>query len=435
VFEPARVALATQAPLTALMVLYTFIGLSITAQPIVESRVAAEPAAVGTEAIAIPADAVLPDAQSGELRPVGPGRSARTKLTYKVLGSAFHDGTKTEAADLLYAYAFAYRWAAREAGERAPSDAAADHATGAMRRYLLGVRVTGRDAASKSFRVGDVDFVREVITVEVYLAVAPEAPEWSALLAPPWSTLPWTVLVLMEEAAARGWAAFSQLESGRRNVPWLDLVRSRDTAARLAALVAQFEREGFRPAALRAHVSDDAARRRWGTLAAFYKASGHFLVTNGPYRLKRWTSDSIVLEAFRDLTYPLGVGSYDAYAIPRRGFVTKADWDGKRLVLSGDIEVVEKFQRSYRLVRTPLASVLAPDLKRAAPECRYVVTDSDGRVALAGTATLGADRKFQVDLADRLAPGSYALAALIAVNGNVMNADLHRMPIVVSPQR
>ena len=117
VFAPARVALATQVPLTALMVVYTFIGLSITAEPIVESRAAAEPTAVASETVAIPADAVLPEAGSGRLQPVGPDRAARLKLTYKVLGSAFHDGTKTSAADLLYAYAFAYRWGARGTGE------------------------------------------------------------------------------------------------------------------------------------------------------------------------------------------------------------------------------------------------------------------------------------------------------------------------------
>jgi len=53
VFSPIRVALATQVPLTALMVLYTFIGLSLTAEPIVESREAATPAAM-SEAVAIP---------------------------------------------------------------------------------------------------------------------------------------------------------------------------------------------------------------------------------------------------------------------------------------------------------------------------------------------------------------------------------------------
>ena len=141
------------------------------------------------------------------------------------------------------------------------------------------------------------------------------------------------------------------------------------------------------------------------------------------------------LEAFRDLTYPLGVGSYDAYAIPRRGFITKAAWSGELLTISGDIEVTEKFQRSYRLVRMPLQSVSEPVLKRAAPECRYVVTGANGRVALVGVARLGTDTSFQIDLAGRLPPGRYIVSALIAVNGNVMNAEMLRIPFVAFPQR
>jgi hypothetical protein len=306
-----------------------------------------------------------------------------------------------------------------------------DAATVALRRHLLGVRVVSVDAASKSFRVGDVDFVREIFTVEVYLSIAPEEPEWSAVIAPPWSTLPWTLLALMEEAVTRGWAAFSAEEARRRSVEWLDLVRSKELGAKLAALAAQFEREGYRPEALRAHVGQEEARKRWAALAAFHKAHGHFLVTNGPYRLKAWAAESVTLEAFRDLTYPLGVGSYDAYAVPRRGFVTKTEWKGGRLVIFGDIEIIDKFQRSYRLVRTPLKSVPADILRRATPECRYLVTDADGRVVLAGVAALGAEASFQIDLEGRLPPGRYTLSVLMAVNGNVMNADINRMESAV----
>jgi len=429
VFAPARVAMATQVPLTALMVVYTFIGLSIMAEPIVESRAAAEPTAAASEAIAIPPDTLLPEPRTGKLLPVGPGRNARLKLTYKVLGSAFHDGTRTSAADLLYAYAFAYRWGAKANGERADYDPYIDATTARLRRHFLGVRVAGVEAVSKSFRVGDVNFVREVFTIEVYLAITPDDdPDWNAVVAPPWSALPWHVLVLMEEAVTRGWAAFSQTEAARRGVPWLDLVRSGEMNAKLASLLAQFELEAFRPQALSAHVTGEEARRRWGALAAFYKTSSHFLVTNGPYKLKSWTPQNMTLEAFRDLTYPLGVGSYDAYAIPRRGFITKVDWNGERLTLSGDIEIVEKFQRSYRLVRTPLESVPATVLQRSAPECRYVVTGPDGRVAAAGVVPLGTGATFQIDLKDRLPPGRYTLSALLAVNGNVMNAELHRVP-------
>ena len=297
------------------------------------------------------------------------------------------------------------------------------------------MRFVGVDAASKSFRVGDVNFVREVLTLEVYLARAPEEPELSAVVAPPWSTLPWPLLVLMEEAVTRGWAAFSQAEAKRRGVAWLDLVRSGELRAKLATLLGELERDAFRPQALRPYVTEEEARARWAALAAFYKANDHFLVTNGPYKLKSWTPQSVTLEAFRDLTYPLGVGSYDAYAIPRRGFITKADWNGERLTISGEIEVVETFQRSYRLVRTPLRSIPATMLTRAAPECRYIVTDMDGRVVAAGTALPGAKSDFQIDLKDRLPAGRYTLSAILAVNGNVMNPDIHRVPINVGSGR
>ncbi len=81
-------------PLTALMVVYTFVSLSILAEPIVERRAPAQPSERRSRAS--PADAVLPEPGSGRLRAVGTGKIARQKLTYRVMGSAFHDGTPHE---------------------------------------------------------------------------------------------------------------------------------------------------------------------------------------------------------------------------------------------------------------------------------------------------------------------------------------------------
>jgi hypothetical protein len=435
VFESRRTALRSQVPLTALMVVYTFVGLSITAEPIVQQSAPAQPAAVAPSDIEVPAEAVVPLAATGRLQPTGEGKRARQKLTYRVYGSAFHDGTRMNAADLLYAYMFAYRWGARgDTGEGSTGhhDPYVDAATAPMRRRLVAVHVIGSDASSKSFRVADVNFVRELFVVDVYLSVASDAPEQDAVLAPPWSTLPWHLIVLMEEAVGRGWAAFSQAEAMRRGIAWLDLVRSEETNRQLASLVATFAREGYRPESLRSLTSEDEARQRWAALAAFHKAHGHFLVTNGPYRLKAWAPESATLEAFRDLTYPLGVGSYDAYAIPRRGFVTDVQQDGGRVTLSGDIEVVEKFQRSYRLVRTPLRAIAPEVLRRSVPECRYLVADENALVVRAGVARLGDDAKFRIDLAGELPPGSYTLTALIAVGGNAVHAEIRRVPVVVA---
>jgi len=430
-----RVALRSQVPLTGLMVVYTFIGLSITAEPlVVEQREAAPPSAVA-EVIPVPADAVLPEPADGRLLPVGPGRTAAAKLTYRVLGSAFHDGTRTTVSDLLYAHMFAYRWGVRRDGSEMHYDPFVDAATAPMRRSLAGLRVAGADTVSRTFRVGDVSFVRELLVVDVYLTTAPAKLDQDAVAAAPWSTLPWHLVVLMEEAVSRGWAAFSQAEAVRRNIEWLDLVRSDQLKRKLVPLVEAFERDAYRPAALQSLVSAEEARKRWSALAAFYREHDHFLVTNGPYGLTKWSSDSATLTAFRDLTYPLGVGSYDAYAIPRRGYVTKVERSGDRITLSGDIEVIEKFQRSYRLVRMPLPSVAPVVRNRAAPTCRYAVIDNNDRVVLAGLAPLGADATFQIDLGSRLAAGRYTMLAVIAVNENVMNPDIRRIPIVIESGR
>jgi hypothetical protein len=429
-FGPRRAALRSQVPLTALMVVYTFISLSILSEPIVEHRPSAQPTAVVPEALNIPEEALLPEPGTGRLQRVGPGRFARLKLTYRVLGSAFHDGTRTTAADLLYAYMFAYRWGVRgDAGTQ--YDPAVAAATAPLRRRLAAVQVAGVDTASKSFRVGDVNFVRELFVIDVYADIPPQDPEQDAVFAPPWSTLPWHLLVLMEEAVGRGWAAFSQAEAARRGVPWLDLVRSDEMNTRLGALVDQFERQAFRPQILRSRVSAEEARKRWAALAAFYRSHGHFLVTNGPYQLKSWSGEGATLEVFRDLSYPLGVGSFDAYAIPRRGYITKVERQDRGLRLSADIETVMKFMRDYQIVRQPMQLVDATVRKRAAPECRYVVVGADGQIALTGVSFPQEDQTFLVELDGKLPAGPYTVMAEILVNGNAMNSEIKQIPVVI----
>ena len=417
-------ALRAELPLTALMVAYTCLSLSIIAEPIVERRAADE---APSTALVVPADALIPESGTGRLAAVVPGKQARQKLTYRLLGGAFHDGTKMSAADLLYAYMFAWRWS----GPGEAYDPAIAAATAPLRRALVGVRLVGSDTTSKSFRVGDFNVARELFIVDVYVAIPPGDPEQDAAVAPPWSTLPWHLLALMEEAVVRDWAAFSDTEAQRRGLEWLDLVRSPTLNARLLALVEEFAATGWRPEALHRLVSAEEARGRWTALAAFFREHGHFLVTNGPYRLKSWSADSVSLEAFRDLSYPLGVGSFDAYAIPRRGWVTDILHDGKRLKLSADIETVIKFGRGYRLERQPVESIAPDVLQQAAPECRYVVFDGDGQAVFAGAVRPGEDRHFAIDIGGKLADGHYTLAAEIAVGANVMNAEIRRYEFAV----
>ena len=235
----------------------------------------------------------------------------------------------------------------------------------------------------------------------------------------------------MEEAVDRGWAAFSQSEARRRGVDWLDLVRSEAMNARLVALVERFEREGYRPDHLKSLVSADDARKRWAALAAFHKERGHFLDAQRPVSAQTLVGRQRDARSVPRSQLSTGRGLNDAYAVPRRGYITRVERDGDRVRLFGDIEVVQKYQRSYAVVRQPLQSIASDVLKRSVPECRYLVTDGEDRVVLAGQAQLAGDASFHVDLAGKLPAGRFTLAAQIIVNGNAMNAEIRRIPVGV----
>jgi len=213
-------ALRSQYPMLGLMVSYTMLSLWILAQPIVQHETSlATTAQPPSGRVVVPADAVLPDPESGILRAVGAGHTAAAQLTYQVLTSAFHDGTRMTIADLLYPYIMAYRWGVHEGGPR--YDPYIARATALLRARLVGLKVLRVDRSEQG--IGDLKVARETPVIEVYVNYTSADPPQVAALAPPWSSLPWHLLVLMEEAVQRGWAAFSHVEAQRRGVEWLDV--------------------------------------------------------------------------------------------------------------------------------------------------------------------------------------------------------------------
>jgi hypothetical protein len=151
----------------------------------------------------------------------------------------------------------------RSAGDEGHYDPAIDAATAPLRRALVRLRVADADIASKTVRVGDVGFVRELLVVHVYVTIAQDNPDQDAPAAPPWRTLPWHPAALMKEAVSHGWAAFSQGEALRRNIEWLNPVRSDELKRKLVPLVEAFERDAYQPASLRSLVTADEVRKLW----------------------------------------------------------------------------------------------------------------------------------------------------------------------------
>jgi len=422
-----RPALRSQYPMVVLMLSYTMLSLWLLAQPIVEHRESTVRTATAspTGNIEVPADAFVPEPDSGHLHEVGPGQTAAMQLTYRVLTSAFHDGTHMTMADLLYPYIFAYRWSAPARADTRRYDPYIARATTMMRAGLVGLKVLRVERSEQG--IGEFKLVRETPVIAVYMNTLTETQQ-AAVLAPPWSSLPWHLMVLMEEAVQHGWAAFSAEAAQRNGIKWLDLVRDPQLQVDMAGLVEEWARQGYVPEPLQRFVTTDEARQRWLALRAFVQTHGHFLITNGPYRLSNWSNEAVVFQVFRDPSYPLGVGSYDHYALPRRAYITHITPREYGLEVQADVERVERFQRTYDIVREPLRAAADARKKGEIPLCRYVVLSPAGPVVGAGTATYAGNGLFRVELPRHLASGFYTVLIALYLNDNYVNPDIKMVP-------
>ncbi|MFQ5915778.1 MAG: hypothetical protein ACE5JS_21605 [Nitrospinota bacterium] len=365
----------------------------------------------------VPPDAMIPEAGTGAPQPVGESEFSSAKVIYRVLPSRFHDGTAMEVADLLYPYVLAYRWGVKASRDDSAYDPAIEAATALIRGRLVGVRVVRVERTIKDIAPG-IKVPQQIPVVEVYVNYVSSDSLQLAALAPPWSAVPWHLLVLMEEAVKRGFAAFSKQEAERRGVGWLDLARDHSLQERLKELIEEFEREGYRPAALKDLVSAETARLRWRALKTFAESGGHFLVTNGPYRLKAWSQDSSVFEVVRELTYPVGIGAFDRYAYPPRAVITEVKRETNRIAVEVDVEKVVKVQRSHEIVRERLTRKTTRGIYGILVVSRYLVVGPDGSVVRAGTARWEDDGRFIVGLPEPLPPGRYTFLAAIYLDDN-----------------
>ena len=379
----------------------------------VPNRVSASPAAGGSMPGAggsipsaggsIPEDALKPDPSSGQSREVGKGKTADAQMTYRVGASAFHDGTRMTAADAVYPVLLAAR---------------ASPAKG--RDWLGGVKVLRTESEVKKF--ADISFTFVTPVIDVYTSGTLDTAERQGAL--PWSPVPWTVLTLIEEAQARGWASATREEATRRHLPWLDLARDQKLKAQLAGLVETYAAQNYVPPLLKKLVAADEAQHRWQSLRQFYQRRHHFLVTNGPYQLAKWSETGVTLDVFRDFSYPLGVGAFDRFALPLRAWVTRTTAHGDRLEVQADVERAERFLRSYRLLREPLGSVGAQGDTADIPVCRFVALGPDGEVARAGASRDVQGGRIVVPLKGLGKPGPYTVLLALYVADNTVNPQI-----------
>ena len=368
--------------------------------------------------IRVPPEAFRLQPGTGALESVEARTFASAKVVYEVLASPFEDGSEMDVADVVYPFVFAHRWGAK-ANPGGVYEPQLEQTLIAMQERLAGLKIVRVDRV-KHVIAENWEIITNSPVVEVYLRNVPHDELQVAAMAPSWSTTPWHLLVLMEEAVTRGYAAFSKGESERRRIPWMDLVRDPGLRTKLLPLIAQFERESYRPEPLKEFVTAEVAQMRWRALAAFAEKNGHFLVTNGPYRLAQWDSDAVVLQAVREVTYPLGFGTFDRFVNPPRAVIESLTHEASTIAVRASAEMVLKAGRNYKLTKEPLLRTTMRGTHGLLVVSRYLLIGPDGNVRELDKMLWENDGRFTIKLPERLPPGEYTVNLAIFLDGNSM---------------
>jgi len=369
--------------------------------------------------VRVPPEAFRLQPGTGALEAVGANAFASAKVVYDVLGSPFDDGSEMDVADVVYPFIFAYRWGTKANSDGTGHEPRLEQTLAAMQAHLVGLKIV-RVERTKHVIAENWEIFTNTPVVEVYLRGVPHDELQVAAMAPPWSTIPWHLLALMEEAAARGYAAFSKAESERRHIPWMDIVRDQDLRAKLLSLIAQFERESYRPEPLKEFVTAEAAQARWHALAAFVEKNGHFLVTNGPYRLAQWNPNGAVLRAEREVSYPLGFGTFDRFVHPPRAVIESVARDAETITVRASVEMIQKMGRNYKSTKEPLLRTTLRGTYGLLIVSRYLLIGPDTNVRFLDKMHWGDDGSFTIDLPKRLPPGEYTVNLAVFLDGNSM---------------
>ncbi len=304
--------------------------------------------------------------------PVGEGVKATSKVTFHFIFGKWHDGTEMTLADILYALAFSFELANSSSPIYDPGS--------------VGPGLRAFVTSFKGIRIIDEN------TVEVYIDYWHIDPSYIAATADVWTTIPWTVYLLMKTAVEERQLAFSDVQKAQFNVEIIDLTKGPSLTV-LKEYLDHFKSANYIPPELRADafpenytkyaVTSDEAAARWAGLADFYAKYGHFYVSNGPYLIEKVDTEAkqVVLKRFDQ--YLFKADKWDFLLVPK---IPAVDFvEAPSTIVAGQ-DVTFKVK----------VTVAGKPYEEA--EVKYLVFDAEGNLVTAGTAKAVGDGVYEITI-------------------------------------
>jgi hypothetical protein len=134
------------------------------------------------------------------------------------------------------------------------------------------------------------------------------------------------------------------------------------------------------------------------------------------------------LEAVREMTYPLGFGTFDRFVNPPRAVIEAAALTGDEVTVRARVEMALKAGREYRMTKEPLTHTVSRGVQGLLVVSRYLLIGPDGKVLKLDKMQWMENNDFAIKLSDRLPEGRYKIILAIFLDGNAVEPSFRILP-------
>lgn len=353
----------------------------------------------------VPTDAVIWDAVKEEWVSVGSGVNASSKVIYDLSYSKWHNGIQMDKNDILYSLYFTFEWGTDEGEEDSTFDPEYTSQIEELVKTIKGIRFVADNK------------------VEVYIDYWHFDEGEIADYIGAWTSTPWEITAAMEKVVKDGNAAFSKAAADSKDVDWFSLIIT-SNAKKVQDALTQFKNNKFVPKALSDSVTANDAAVRYDTDIKWIDEKKHALISNGPFFLKSYNPDArtINIKAFRDSSYPYGVGKWK-------------DFEGAKIATINNIDVPLSISMGSPVT---IAGDIQTRADHSDVQVYYFMKNKDGNIVVNGVVRPSSDGKFPISLSESqtsmLSPGPNQLK-LFAVSDLALKPDIYTTSIIALPSQ
>jgi peptide/nickel transport system substrate-binding protein len=281
------------------------------------------------------------------------GTTAKSKVTYKILYSNWHNGIPMDKSDLLYSQYFLFEWGTNNGQNDRTVDPQYTSSAATGIPYEKGIKFLAND---------EVEYFSDFWHYDKNQIAGFAASSWPAQ--------PWEITAATERLVTGGKLAYSRGEATAKNIDWLSLIIPQH-ANLIKTELQKMKDESFIPPALKGIVTVDEAKKRYDASIRWITNHNHAVISNGPFYLDSYNPSGriITIKAFRDPSYPFEQGHWSYFENPKLADIGKVE--APQFIKRGQ---PTKIQISIKVNGQPTNDALV----------NYFVSDRDGRLVVHG---------------------------------------------------